>query len=442
MQGMRTIRLAYGESGLDLGIDEDRFDPTVILPHDPQALADPHAAFRAAVESPSGAPALSTLVARRTRELGRPPRSLVVAISDHTRPVPDGDLIPWLVEHLGIADELVTILIGTGTHRGSTPLELERKLGKAVLARFRVVNHDCKDGAALVRLGSSSCGGECWLNRIYAEADLRIATGFIEPHFFAGFSGGSKAIVPGVAGLATIQHFHRAALIAHPRTTWGDIAGNPLQQLSREMVALCPPHFIINVTLNLSKRITGVFAGELLAAHDAGCAQAYREALSPVPRRYPVVVTTNSGFPLDQNFYQSVKGISAAARIVEQDGTIVIASRCDQGLPDDGEFRRLLADGRPSPELLAAILRSSSTPHDQWQVQTLLQCLQQARVILHSELSADERALTRTEHSDDLAATLDALAQRSGGSARVPIAILPMGPLTIPVVAAHAAAAR
>jgi nickel-dependent lactate racemase len=439
---MRSIRLAYGERGLDLQLDEDRFEATIILPHNPEALADPRAAFQAAVEAPAGAPPLSTLVARRARELGRQPQSLVVVISDHTRPVPDGDLVPWLVDHLGIADQLVTILVGTGTHRASTPTELERKLGKGVLARFKVVNHDCKDAAALVRLGSSACGGECWLNRAYVEADLRIATGFIEPHFFAGFSGGSKAIVPGVAGLRTIQHFHRAALIAHPRTTWGDIAGNPLQSLSREMVALCPPHFIVNVTLDQQKRITGVFAGAMLTAHDAGCAQAYREALSPVPRRFPVVVTTNSGYPLDQNFYQSVKGISAAARIVEPGGTIVIASRCDQGLPNDGEFRRLLADARPSAELLSAILASSQTPHDQWQVQTLLQCLGQARIILHSELSSSERSLTRTEHSDDLTATMDALAQRHGGAKRLPIAILPMGPLTIPVVAAQAAASQ
>ncbi len=439
--GMRTIRLAYGERGLELVLDEGRFEATVIMPRNPQALADPRAAFKAAVESPAGAPPLSTLMARRGQELGRAPRSLVVVISDHTRPVPDRELVPWLVEHLGIPDRQVTILIGTGTHRGATAEELERKLGRAVLARFRVVNHDCKDDAELVHLGTSSCGGECWLNRAYVEADLRIATGFIEPHFFAGFSGGSKAIMPGVAGLRTIQHFHRAALIAHPRTTWGDIAGNPLQSLSREMVALRPPHFIVNVTLDHQKRITGVFAGAMLPAHDAGCAQAHREALSPVPRRYPVVVTTNSGYPLDQNFYQSVKGISAAARIVEPGGIIVIASRCDQGLPNDGEFRRLLADARPSPALLAAILASSQTPHDQWQVQTLLQCLGQARVILHSELATADRALTRTEHSDDLPATLAALAQRHGGAGRVPIAILPLGPLTIPVVAAKAASA-
>jgi nickel-dependent lactate racemase len=430
---MQTIRLAYGESGIDVALDDELFEPTVILPHAPPAVPDAHAAFVAAVEAPHAAPPLSRLLAGRARELGRPVRAVVVVISDHTRTVPDHLLVPWLVAQLGCDDAQVTILVGTGTHRGSTTSELERKLGPDVLRRMRVVNHDCKDEAGLVHLGDSSCRGPLWLNRIYAEADVRLATGFIEPHFFAGFSGGSKAIVPGVAGLGTIQHFHRASLIAHPRTTWGDIAGNPLQQLSREMVALCPPHFIVNVTLDLDKRVTGFFAGSTIAAHDAGCAQAHREALQVVPRRYPVVVTTNSGYPLDQNFYQTVKGISAAARICEPGGTIVVASRCNQGLPDDGEFRRLLADPRSSAELLSAIVASSHTPHDQWQVQTLLQCLAHARVVLYSELGSADRTLTRTAHTDDLEATLAACAHAH--RRRLPIAFLPMGPLTIPVVA-------
>jgi nickel-dependent lactate racemase len=432
---MPTIPLAYGEGVLDLELDEARFTPTVILPKDEPGLADPRAAFLAAVAAPHGCGPLAGLARRKAAALGRAPRSVAIAISDHTRSVPDHLLVPWIVEQLGLPDAAVTILVGTGTHRGSTEAELERKLGAPVRRRFAVVNHDCKADAELVEVGGSACGGRCWLNRRYVEADLRLATGFIEPHFFAGFSGGSKAIVPGIAGLATIQHFHRAALIAHPGTTWGDLAANPLQRLTREMTALCPPDFIVNVTLNLRKEITAVFAGEVGAAHDAGSARAYREALSPVPHAFPVVVTTNSGHPLDQNFYQTVKGISAAARIVAPGGTIVVASRCQAGLPDEGEFRRLLADPRPSAELLAAILASERTPHDQWQVQTLLQCLAKARVVLRSGLASADRAFTRTEHTDDLAATLDALAA-AHGPGRLPIAIMPMGPLTIPVIAA------
>lgn len=422
------IDLAYGTDGLPLELDPAAFAPTVILPRDPPAHADPRAAVLAALRRPLGAVApLAPLVAERR------PRRVAIAIADHTRPVPDHLLVPWLVEEAGLADATATIIIGTGTHRASTPAELERMLGPAV-HRFRVVNHDCQDRDSLVLMGRSSCGGECWLNRHWVEADLRIATGFIEPHFFAGFSGGAKAVVPGIAGLATIQHFHRASLIAHPRTTWGDPHGNPLQALTREMTALCPPDFIVNVTLNLRKAITAVFAGELRAAHDAGCAEALHEAMQPVARRFPVVVTTNSGHPLDQNFYQTVKGISAAARIVEPGGTIVVASRCAAGLPPEGEFRSLLADPRSSPDLLSAFLASPHTRHDQWQVQTLLQCLAQARIIMHSQLSAADRAVTRTGHTDDVLATLHEL-RRQQGAARLELAVLPMGPLTIPSLA-------
>ncbi|MBA2480427.1 MAG: nickel-dependent lactate racemase [Planctomycetes bacterium] len=431
---MTVVRLAYGERGLDLALDEQRFDPLVILPKDHPALPDPKAAFLAAISTPIGCAPLREIVARK-----KPIRSVAIVIADHTRPVPDRLLVPWIVEAIGVPDAAVTIIVGTGTHRGSTPQELERMLGADAVRRFRILNHDCHDQDALVHEGSSSCGGECWLDRAYVEADLRIATGFIEPHFYAGFSGGSKAVVPGIAGLKTVQHFHRASLIAHPRTTWGDLHGNPLQALTREMVALCPPDFIVNVTLNLAKDITGVFAGDVRAAHDAGAKRAIMEAMVGVPRSFPVVVTTNSGYPLDQNYYQTVKGISAAARIVDPGGTILVASECRNGLPREGEAAAILADPRPSAELLAGILASTHTRHDQWQVQTLLQCLQKARVILYSTLSAADRALTRVACTDDLPAELDRL-QRAWPSGRLPVAVLPMGPLTIPAVAMSAGA--
>jgi lactate racemase len=417
------VRLDYGTDGLEVALDESRLDPTVLYPKNEPALADPEDAFLRAVKRPIGA--------RPLRELGSGAKNVVIAIADHTRPVPDGVLVPWIVRELGVPDGAVTVLVGTGTHRASTRDELEKKLGADVVRRFRLVNHDATSGTDLVEVGRARSGGRCLLNRQWVEADLRVATGFIEPHFFAGFSGGSKAIVPGLAGLETIQHFHRAALIAHPNTTWGRLAGNPLLELTREMTAMCPPHFIVNVTLNLDKKITAVFAGDVVQAHDAGCERARREALTPVARTFPVVVSSGSGHPLDQNFYQTVKGISAAARIVEPGGTIVVASRCANGIPDEGRFRQMLADPRGSDELYDAILESRETPHDQWQVQVLLECLRKARVILCSTLSEEDRRCTRTGHTNDVARTL---ADLSRGRERLPVAVLPSGPLTIPEV--------
>jgi nickel-dependent lactate racemase len=283
---------------------------------------------------------------------------------------------------------------------------------------------------SLVLVGTSSCGGECWLNRRWVEADLRLTTGFIEPHFYAGFSGGSKALIPGIAGLQTVRHFHRAALIEHPKATWARIFDNPLQQLTREMATLAPPDFIVNVTLNHSKAITGIFAGSLTAAHNAGCEAALEEATIQVPRRYPIVVTTNSGFPLDQNFYQAVKGISAAARIVEPEGMILVFSRCNNGLPVEGEFAEILSEPISNAELYAKILTAKTTRHDQWQVQTLMQCLEKARIVLYSELSLEDRLRNRTEHTNDpIGLIRDFIAARAG--APMAAAILPEGPLSI-----------
>ena len=430
---MTTVNLAFGEVGHELKYCEERIDATVLLPVDLAPLSDQHGAFTTAVRHPIGSAPLAEIARvslARARQERRTPK-IVIVTADHTRPVPDHLLVPWLVEELGVSDDAVTILIGTGTHRGSTPDELRKMLGIAA-ERFNVVNHHC-EAPDLVFLGRSSCGGECWLNRLWVEADLRIATGFIEPHFYAGFSGGSKAVVPGISGLRTVQHFHRASLIADPHATWGEVEDNPLQRLSREMVALCPPDFIVNVTLNRAKEITGIFAGGSVPAHDAGCAAVLHEASIPVEETFPVVVTTNSGYPLDQNFYQTVKGISAAARIVAPGGTILCISRCNAGLPDEGEFKDLLSDPRPSNELHDAINASEVTRHDQWQVQTLLQCLEKARIILHSELPLAKRQITRTEHTDDPSATLHELANAAPES-KLRVAIMPLGPLTIPTL--------
>ena len=426
-----TVRLSYGDEGYVLPLNIAGIEPKVFLPANPDALIDAENVFRQAVRNPIGALPLAE-VAAKALEIphlqGRPPK-VVIVVADHTRPVPDHLLLPWIAAELGLPDECITILIGTGTHRGSTPQELRKMLG-ATVERFKVINHNCQDTGSLSFVGTSSCGGPCWINKLWVEADLRLTTGFIEPHFYAGFSGGSKSLIPGIAGLETVRHFHRASLIEHPKATWARIFDNPLQKLTREMAALAPPHFIVNVTLNHSKAISGIFAGDLTAAHNAGCEAALKEATVQVPRRYPIVITTNSGFPLDQNFYQTVKGISAAARIVEKGGLILVFSRCNQGLPLEGNFAEILSEPISNAELQAKILAAQVTRHDQWQVQTLMQCLEKARVVLFSELSPEDQARTRTEHTKDPIRVIHDFVEARGGSL-VSVAILPEGPLSI-----------
>jgi len=423
------IELAYGKGHTRLRMDPARFAPLVILPQDHPPMEDPHGTFLKKAATPIEAPPLGEIVEKIS---ARSSPRVVIVIADHTRPVPDRLLVPWIVEALGVEDSSVTLLVGTGTHRPSTDRELDRMLGGKILSRFKVVNHDCCTPEALVHIGKSTCGGPCLINRYYVEADVRIATGFIEPHFFAGFSGGAKAIVPGIAGLETVLHLHRAAMIAHPNSTWGELKGNPTLELTREFVSFCPPDFIVNVTLNLQQEITDIFVGHFIRAHEQGCVRTMREACTRVPRTFPLVVTTNSGYPLDMDYYQTVKGLCAAARITAAGGVIVAASECSQGIPGGSMFERILSSAKSSEELLDEIMTTEETSYDQWQVQSLLQVLLKHRVYLFSSLGSAQQLVTRVRHVRDLEEILLDLS-RDFDESPLPIAVLPRGPLTIPI---------
>jgi nickel-dependent lactate racemase len=265
------------------------------------------------------------------------------------------------------------------------------------------------------------------------QADRRIVLGFIEPHFMAGFSGGYKGIFPAVADIASIMRYHDAKTIGDPRSTWGLLEGNPTQALIRHNGSLVPLDFCVNVTLNRRRRITRFFCGHPIEAHEAGCAFSKLTAMAPCERPFPIVVTTNSGYPLDQNLYQTVKGLSAAAQIVAEGGYIATAARCEDGFPEHGNFKALLFD-HPSPR---AVLDAIETPgfsrFDQWEAQLLAIIRLKARVGLLSELPEEDVRRAHLEPITDIAAAVRRELYRVGGDAR--IAVLPEGPMTIPYVA-------
>lgn len=412
--------IAYGKGRLPLRMDPDLADWRVYRPRSVAALPDPHAAFLDACRNPTAADPLEACVAPSDR--------VVIVTSDGTRPVPNRLLIPWLLEVLSVAPERVTVLIGTGTHRPNTPAEIRAMFGE-VADRVAIVNHDAYDASSNVRIGTTASGIPVTVDRRYLEADKRIVIGFIEPHFFAGFSGGAKGVFPGVAGIETILHLHDYRLIADPMSTWGELDRNPIQQEIGEMIACCPPEFLVNVTLNEAKQIAGVCAGHYRAAHRAGCAQARDASMVPVPERFPIVVTSNSGFPLDQNLYQTVKGMSAAARIAAEGGTIVTVSECSDGIPEHGNFGELIRLG--SPSAIIDWIRALPAPRlDQWEAQLLADIQLRADVALYSTLapelveSLSLRPITRLQEE------VDDMLRRVGG--RPAVAVLPDGPLTIP----------
>jgi nickel-dependent lactate racemase len=421
-----TVDLPYGRGRLPVRLPAERTD-VVTAPHTSPA-ADPGAAVRAALRSPGHGPPL--------RELVRPGQTVAISMCDGTRPQPRDIVIPAILEELeGVVPvEDVVVLVATGTHRGNTAEEIDRMLG-GTPPGLTVVNHDARDRSSLTWLGTHGNGVPVWLNRLWVDADVRITTGFVEPHFFAGFSGGPKLVAPGLAALETVLTLHDAARIGHAEARWGVVEGNPVHDDIRAVVAAVGGvDFALDVLLDDEQRIVSVHAGSLFDMHTAAREDCRRTAMRQVPGRYPVVVTSNAGYPLDQNLYQCVKGMSAAAQVVEPGGTIVLAAACEDGFPDHGSFREVLSSA-PSPQaLLDAISAREDTVPDQWQVQVQARLQVQARILVRTDgLDDDALASAHLGATDDVTATVEECLAAAGPDARV--CVLPDGPTTVPYVA-------
>ena len=421
---MQRLELAYGRTGLTL---EVHGSADVIEPRYVPGLADEAEAVRGALRQPVGGPPLRDLVSRGA--------SVGISVCDVTRPFPGARILPVLLDELASAGAgPATVFIATGTHRVCTPDELEMMLGADVLRSCTVVQHDAFDRVRHRQVGEVlGTGTPALVEAAFVDQDVRITTGFIEPHFFAGFSGGPKMVAPGLAAIETVLDLHSAARIGHPCATWGITEGNPVHDGVRAIAATVGVTFNLDVTLNRDHQVTSVFAGELFASHAAGCAFARETAMAPVAAPYDVVVTTNSGYPLDQNLYQSVKGMSAAAQIVKAGGSIVIASECSDGLPAHGGYKDLLRRAPGPDAFLRQLFAPGFSVHDQWQVQVQAQIQRKARVYVKSTLSEDQVRSAWFEPIDEIAACVEALLASAGPEAR--LAVLPQGPQTIPYVA-------
>ena len=416
------VTLAYGKKGLSVEVPNHA---TVIKPTHLERIENDHEAVLSALRNPSGTKSLRDMVKASDR--------VVIVISDITRPTPNHKLIPWLLEELPhVPLENVTIINGLGTHRDQTREEFIEMLGETVVNTVRIINHHCHEKSELTHLGTSSFGCEIYLNKEYVEADFKIVTGFIEPHFFAGYSGGPKGIMPGIAGIETILTFHNAKMIGHPLATWGVLDNNPLQDMTREVNTFCKPDFLLNVALDGEKEITSVFAGELTEAHGIGCAYVKEHAMVKCDNRYDVVITTNAGYPLDQNLYQAVKGMDAARMVVKQGGTIICAAECSEGMPGHGNFVKILQMRNSPKELLEMINDPSFQMFDQWEAQRLAMIQEWADVYVYSTLPDESVKIAMLTPTKDIEQTLSELLNKYGPE--MSIAVLPLGPLTIPYV--------
>ncbi len=377
---METIRFPYGKEFLEYAPDR----PCAVLTSSVEEY----------IPEKKGADLVLAALARPVEspclwELAQGKNKVVLIASDHTRPVPSRIIVPYMLGEIrkGNPRADITILIATGCHRTTTKEELISKFGEEIVQNEKIVIHDCDDEAMLAELGTLPSGGKCVVNRLAVEADLLVAEGFIEPHFFAGFSGGRKSVLPGIAGRKTVLANHCADFIAHPKARTGVLEGNPIHKDMLWAAEKAGLAFIVNVVLNGEKEAIFATAGHPVHAHKVGTD--FLASLCQVKAKpADVVVSTNGGYPLDQNLYQAVKGMTAAESAVKDGGVIIMLSKSDDGIGGE-HFYKQLSCGKAPKQIIDEFLardRDCTRP-DQWQSQIFARVLARARVIYISHLS-------------------------------------------------------
>ena len=378
---MKNIQLPYGTGTITAALDEDRIQDIVTTELSRyRATESQEELVRNSLANPVGTPRLSAMARDRDK--------VVILSSDHTRPVPSRIIMPLILEEIrsGNPQADITILIATGCHRASTREELELKFGEELVCREKIVVHDCDDEDNMIDLGKLPSGGTLRLNRLAVEADLLVAEGFIEPHFFAGYSGGRKSVMPGVAARETVLYNHNSRFIADENSRAGRIQDNPIHCDMLYAARRAGLDFIVNVVINPAHEIIKCVSGDCDLAHTEG--RNWLDGLCRVqvkPAR--IVITTNGGYPLDQNIYQAVKGMTAAEAVVEQGGVIIMAACSGDGHGGEA-FYRTFKEERDEDHILGKFMETDPehTIVDQWQSQIFARVLKWATVIYISDM--------------------------------------------------------
>lgn len=382
---MTKISIPYADTHLETEIPERNFRGVFVPEHLRNDTGMPqNELVRRALANPVASP--------RLEELVRGKKDMVIITSDHTRPVPSQVIMPEILAaaRTGNPDIDITILVATGFHRATTRKELINKLGQDIVDKEKIIVHDAQDKASLVRLADLPSGGELWLNRLAVETGLLIAEGFIEPHFFAGFSGGRKSVLPGIAGARTVLANHCAEFIASRYARTGVLENNPIHRDMLFAAGEAKLAFIVNVVIDADKNIVRAFAGDFREAHAAGCGFLGKRARIEVPPS-DIIITSNGGYPLDQNIYQAVKGMTAAEAAVKKNGVIIMVAACNDGHGGQSFFDNL-ANAHCPGKVLAQTLKvpRHATLPDQWEFQILARVLEHCEVILVSDMCPPE----------------------------------------------------
>ena len=423
-----SISLPYGRSSLEISIDPAHLNAVLRSGlHDYQPDVSAQRLIQDALDHPIGSPRLKTLAVGKEK--------VVIIASDHTRPVPSKIIMPLMLEEIrkGNPDADITILIATGLHRTTTREELADKFGPLIMTQEKIIVHDCDDTQNLVNVGTLPSGGNLVLNRLAVEADLLVAEGFIEPHFFAGFSGGRKSVLPGIAARESVMYNHNSGFIADPGSRTGNLDDNPIH---RDMVSAAQTAklaFIVNVVIDANHDPIYAAAGDFRQAHARGVSFLLSHC-QVTAEPADIVITTNGGYPLDQNVYQSVKGMTAAEAVVKDGGVIIMASKCSDGHGGES-FLKTFREAKDLSALMQTFLARSpeETIIDQWQSQIFARVLLKARVIFVSDC---EDELIREFHMLPAHSMQEALelAVKLTGRADYTINVIPDGVSVIPQV--------
>ena len=372
---IKRVSLPYGRGQVTFSIPAGRLR-AVLTPHHPSGAPEDQAAIvRRALEHPIGSEPVS--------ELAKGKQRILLITSDHTRPVPSKITLPVYLEEIrkGAPDAQIRILIATGMHRPTTREEMIDKFGEEIVRSETFINHVSDAMEDMTFKGILPSGGELWINKLVDWAELVVSEGFIEPHFFAGFSGGRKSILPGIASKKTVLYNHNSRFLASPHAVQGSLAENPIHKDMLFAAHQAGLRFILNVLIDGEKRIIDAYAGDLEQAHEAGCAQSLR--LTAVDRvEADIAITSNGGYPLDQNVYQSVKGMTAAEATVREGGVIIMCAALGDGAGGDS-FYHWFADRTGSRQVADDIekIPPEQTIPDQWEAQMLARVQNRARCI-------------------------------------------------------------
>ncbi len=420
------VRLDYGRTGVEVQIP-DSYKTYVLTFKLAAPLADPEQALLQQLDRPTGTHPLKELAAGK--------RSACILISDITRPVPNRLILPpvlHVLESAGMEREAITILVGTGLHRACTAEELTEMLGSQILDRYRVENHDGLDRGQHVYLGRTERGVPVWVDRRYLEAELKIATGLIEPHLMAGYSGGRKAICPGIVHLDTVRVWHGPELLEDPKADCGIIEGNPVHEECSKVALMAGCDFIVNVALDQQRRVTKIVTGKLEAAFREGVEFVAEVATVELPQPADLVVTSSAGYPLDTTFYQSIKGLTGALPAVKPGGTIILAASMSEGIGSD-DFRRILDEHDSLEQFMEHIRSPDYFVRDQWQLQKLAHVTRKAKVKVFTTGidSSTLRGCFVEPVTDINGAIADTLAEYGKDAV---CAVIPQGPYVLPKV--------